>query len=94
MEFASRDGKKGGPPGLRSVRGSLDWAVRGEEGGESREMAVEPCLEGEQARKLWAAGKATSPRRGVRESQSVRAQFGEGSGGEMTRGERVMVMGT
>ena len=37
--------------------GSLDWGVRGEEGSESREMAVEPSLEGEQGWELRGGGK-------------------------------------
>ena len=57
MEFMSKDGKKGGPPGLRSVRGSFDWGVRGEEGGQSGEVAVEPTLEGDQGWKLWGGGE-------------------------------------
>ena len=41
----------------------------------SRESRVGSC---------GGAGKTKSPKRGVSESQSVRAQFGEGIGGERT----------
>ena len=57
MESASKDGKKGGPPWHRSVRGSFDCGVGGEEGDEGREMAVEPGLEREQGWKLRGGGE-------------------------------------
>ena len=34
--------------------GSLDWGVKGEEGSESREMAVKPSLKGEEGPKSQA----------------------------------------
>ena len=37
--------------------GSLDWGVRGEEGSESREMAVEPSLKRKQGWELRGGGK-------------------------------------
>ena len=57
MAFASQAGRKGEPPGLRSVSGPFDWCVGGEEGGKSREMAVEPGLEGDLGWKLRGHGE-------------------------------------
>ena len=57
MEFAPQDCEKGGPPGLGSVRGSLDRGVGSEKGGKDREVAVEPGLEREPGWKLWGGGE-------------------------------------
>ena len=58
------------------------WEVR-------REVRVERWRSNQVSRESrvgsWGgAGNTKAPRRGVRESQSVRAQFGEGIGGERT----------
>ena len=61
VELPPQDGEKGGPPRLGSMGRPLDWGVGGEEGSESREMVVEPSLEGEQGWEL--RGGREKPRR-------------------------------
>ena len=46
MEFLSEEGKQEGPPGLRSIGRAFGGVVGGEEGGEAREVSVEPGFKG------------------------------------------------
>ena len=46
VEFLPEEGKEGGPPGLRSVGRAFGGGVGGEEGGEAREVSVEPGFKG------------------------------------------------
>ena len=46
VEFFSEEGKEGGPPGLRLVGRAFGGGVGGEEGGEAREVSVEPGFKG------------------------------------------------
>ena len=50
VEFLSEEGKQGGPPGLRSVGRAFGGGVGGEEGGEAREVSVEPGFKGKSGR--------------------------------------------
>ena len=47
-------------------------------------MAGDQATRASRVGSWWGAGKTKSPRKGVRESQSVRALLGEDIGGERT----------
>ena len=84
VEFTSQDGKKGGPPGLRSVRGPLDWGVGGEAGGKGREVAVEPALEGEPGWELSGGREDPFGQKGGAGVPLGQGPFGESISGERT----------
>ena len=46
VAFLSEEGKQGGPPELRSVGRAFGGGVGGEEGGDAREVSVEPGFKG------------------------------------------------
>ena len=46
MEFFSKEGKQGGPPGLRAGGRAFGGGVGGKESGEAREVSVKPGFKG------------------------------------------------
>ena len=81
VEFLSEEEKQGGPPGLRTVGRAFGGGVGGEEGGEAREVPVEPGFKGKSGgeRRRWRNGV-------VREKRNECGPVGQGPIGGGRRG--------
>ena len=81
VEFLSEDAEQGGPPGLRAVGRAFGGGVGGEEGGEAREVSVEPGFKGKSGRERRRRRKGE-----VLEKRDEGAPVGQGPIGGGRRG--------
>ena len=84
MELLSKEGKQGGPPGLRAVGGAFGGGVEGEESGEAREVLVEPGFERKSSGKRRGRGNREVLKKWNKSGPVGQGPIGRGGRGRST----------